>query len=211
MDLKFLSQYPEFNEFRYGSKLNGHIEENNTIHSDEDIEQTPEEELESLYQRIRRTLADELLDRMKQSSSQFFEQLVVDLLIAMGYGGSVKDAGRALQTTGDDGIDGTIKEDKLGLEVIYVQAKKWDSSPVGRPIVQAFAGSLEGQRAKKGVLITTSRFSNEAKEYVNRIEKKIVLIDGEELAQLMIDYEVGVTVKETYVVKRLDEGYFSGE
>jgi len=128
----------------------------------------------------------------------------------MGYGGSRKDAGEAIGQSGDEGIDGIINEDRLGLDVVYIQAKRWENT-VGRPVVQAFAGSLEGQRARKGILITTSQFSQEAKDYVTRIEKKIVLIDGEQLAQLMIDFGVGVAEKAVYTVKRIDEDYFSGE
>lgn len=135
---------------------------------------------------------------------------MVDLLVAMGYGGTHADAGQAIGRTGDDGIDGIIKEDKLGLDVIYIQAKRWEGS-VGRPVVQAFAGSLEGNRARKGVLITTSRFTEEAKDYVKRIEKKIVLIDGETLAELMIDNNVGVSPKITYIIKDIDSDYFNEE
>jgi restriction system protein len=148
--------------------------------------------LELSYQELRRDLAQELLERIKECSPRFFENLVVDLIVAMGYGGSRKDAGEAVGRSGDEGIDGIIKEDKLGLDVVYIQAKKWDGT-VGRPIVQAFAGILEGQRARKGILITTSSFSQGAKDYVERIEKKIVLIDGQQLAQLMIDHNIGAT------------------
>jgi restriction system protein len=144
------------------------------------------------------------------TSPAFFERLVVQVLVAMGYGGSLKDAGQAVGRTGDDGIDGIIKEDRLGLDVVYMQAKRW-SAVVGRPVLQAFAGSLEGHRARKGVFITTSQFSREAREYVTRIEKRIVLIDGEELAQLMMDFGVGVADVGTYNVKRLDRDYFDEE
>jgi len=140
----------------------------------------------------------------------FFENLVVDLLVALGYGGSRKDAGQALGRTGDGGIDGIIKEDILGLDSVYIQAKRWDST-VGRPIVQAFVGSLEGQRARKGVVITTSKFSQDAKEYVDTIEKKVVLIEGEELAQLMIDHGIGVNETVRYAVKKMDLDYFDEE
>ena len=146
---------------------------------------TPEETLESSYQELRWELAQELLERVKQCSPSFYEKLVVDLLVAMGYGGSRDDAGQAIGRSGD-------KEDKLGLDVIYIQAKRWDGL-VGSPVVQAFAGSLEGLRARKEILLTTSKFTNEAKEYVNRIEKKIVLFDGERLTELMIDHDVGTT------------------
>jgi restriction system protein len=148
-----------------------------------------------------------LLDRVKACSPSFFERLVVDLLVAMGYGGSRQDAGQAIGRTGDAGIDGIIKEDKLGLDVVYIQAKRWEGT-VSRPEVQAFVGSLEAQHARKGVLITTSQFSQQARDYVKRIEKKIVLIGGEELAQLMIDHDVGVSDVSRYVVKKLDLDYF---
>ncbi|MBC6937830.1 MAG: hypothetical protein DWB42_18655 [Chloroflexi bacterium] len=168
---------------------------------------TPEEILEASYQDLRTDLAKELLERVKACSPRFFEKLVVDLLLAMGYGGSRKDAGAAIGQSGDGGIDGIIKEDRLGLDIVYVQAKRWDGT-VGRPVVQAFAGSLEGFRARKGVFITTSTFSKDAREYVERIEKKIVLIDGEQLAQFMIDYGIGVTEVATYTVKKADQDYF---
>ncbi|GER68061.1 hypothetical protein BpJC4_25320 [Weizmannia acidilactici] len=128
----------------------------------------------------------------------------------MGYGGTYDDAGQAIGKSGDDGIDGIIKEDRLGLDVVYIQAKRWEG-PVGRPIVQAFTGSFEGNRARKGVLITTSRFTEEAKEYVKRIEKRIVLIDGKTLAELMIDYNIGVYKKAEYIVKSIDSDYFDAE
>jgi restriction system protein len=173
----------------------------------EDPGQTPEETLETAYLRLRSALAQELLERIKVSSPKFFERLVVDLLVSMGYGGSRRDAGEAVGQSGDAGIDGIIKEDKLGLDVVYIQAKRWEGV-VGRPVVQAFAGSLEGQRARKGVLITTSKFSPDAHTYVGIIEKKIVLIDGEQLAELMIDHDVGVNEVAQYAVKRVDLDYF---
>jgi restriction system protein len=141
-----------------------------------------------------------------------FERLVVQLLVRMGYGGSVKDAGRALTKGGDEGIDGTIKEDKLGLDIIYIQAKKWNTgNTVGRPEIQKFVGALAGQGAKKGIFITTSSFSKEAREYIPRNETKIVLLDGEELTQLMIDHDLGVTTQRTYAVKRIDSDFFGEE
>lgn len=144
---------------------------------------------------------------MKKGSPAFFESLVVHLLVAMGYGGSVQDAGKAVGRSGDGGIDGIIKEDKLGLDAVYVQAKRW-TGPVGRPVVQAFAGSLEGARARKGVLITTSTFTQDALDYVQRIEKRIILLNGTQLADLMIDHDIGVTVSQVYQIKRLDSDYF---
>lgn len=150
------------------------------------------------------------LKPLNKSLDHKFEHLVVELLVAMGYGDSRKDAGEAVGRSGDGGIDGIIKEDRLGLDAIYLQAKKWEGT-VGRPVVQAFAGSLMGHNARKGVLITTSQFSPDALDYVTRIEKKIVLIDGEELASLMIDYGIGVTIDATYEIKRLDADYFEEE
>jgi restriction system protein len=152
----------------------------------------------------------ELIAKILAASPAFFENLVVELLVAMGYGGSLVDAGRALGRAGDGGLDGIIKEDKLGLDAIYIQAKRWDPTKhkVSRPDVQAFAGSLEGARARKGVFITTTTFSGEAHDYVARIEKKIVLIDGPRLASLLFDHNVGVRTKETYAVKEVDEEYF---
>jgi len=179
----------------------------NNVQFFEDSARTPEEDLISAYQMLRSALANEVLEAVKKSTPRFFEELVVDLLVAMGYGGSVTDAGKAVGRSGDGGIDGIIKEDKLGLDVIYIQAKRWKDS-VGRPVVQAFAGSLEGVRAKKGVFITTSTFSVDAIDYVQRIEKKIVLIDGTQLADLMIEHNVGVTVTQTFMLKRLDSDYF---
>jgi restriction system protein len=202
LDVRFLRQFPEFMEWHESPK-----EKTSTVHEEISDTGTPEEILEAAYQELRRTLAQDLLDRVKQATPRFFEKLVVELLVAMGYGGSLKDAGEAVGQSGDGGIDGIIKEDKLGLDAIYIQAKRWESS-VGRPVVQAFAGSLEGQRARKGVLITTSRFSSDATDYVSRIEKKIVLIDGEQLSQLMIDHGIGVTESVTYKVRKLDLDYF---
>jgi restriction system protein len=175
-----------------------------------ETEQTPEETLESSYEVIRQNLAQELLTRVKKCSPRFFERLVVDLLVQMGYGGSRADAGQAVGRSGDGGVDGIIKEDKLGLDVVYVQAKRWDST-VGASTVREFSGSLDVHRARKGVLITTSQFSKEAKEHTEKSEKKIVLIDGERLAQLMMDHDVGVTVGAAYQVKKADLDYFEEE
>ena len=172
--------------------------------------ETPAETMGNAYLTLRESLISELQDRIRQCSPHFFEKLVVDLLVAMGYGGSLRDAGQAVGQSGDGGIDGFIKEDKLGLDVVYIQAKRWEAN-VGRPIVQTFAGSLDGQRARKGVLITTSHFSQDAKDYVNRIEKKIVLIDGNQLAEYMIDHGIGVAEVDRYVVHKIDSDYFTSE
>jgi restriction system protein len=208
INIKYLEQFSEFLEFRNIRNETENI--TTSLLSSTVTEETPEEILEISYQNLRRDLAKELLERVKKCSPAFFEKLVVDLLVSMGYGGSRSDAGHAIGKSGDEGIDGIINEDKLGLDVVYIQAKKWEGT-VGRPVVQAFAGSLEGQRAKKGVLITTSRFTQDAKNYVKVIEKKIVLIDGERLSQLMIDYDIGVSEEARYIVKRMDTDYFGDE
>lgn len=169
---------------------------------------TPEERLASAHGAIRARLEQDLLEAVSKASPTFFETLVVELLVKMGYGGTLEDAGRALGRSGDGGIDGMIKEDHLGLDAIYVQAKRWKNS-VGRPEIQAFAGSLEGERARKGVFLTTSAFTKEAIDYVRKIEKKIVLIDGVRLAGLMVDFGVGVTTVERYEIKRIDGDYFA--
>lgn len=208
VDISVLMQFPEYVTFREGSGTKvAKIVSNGVSETGEASDETPEESLDSSYQILRTALAQDLLEQVKESSPRFFENVVVDLLVTMGYGGSRADAGQAVGQSGDGGIDGIIKEDPLGLDIVYVQAKRWEST-VGRPVVQAFAGSLEGHRARKGVMITTSRFSPDAMQYVRMIEKKIVLVDGEHLANLMIDHGIGVTVVDTYVVKRIDQDYF---
>lgn len=176
----------------------------------DDSKATPQERLESAYRQLRRQTEREVLELTMKSSPTFFEHLVVKLLVAMGYGGSVEDAGQALGRSGDGGIDGLIKEDVLGLDAVYVQAKRWQNT-VGRPEIQAFAGSLEGERARKGVFITTSTFSKEAREYVKRIDKRIVLIDGDRLAALMFDHGVGLSAVTTFEVKQVDHDFFEEE
>jgi restriction system protein len=205
INAKFLKRFPEFLEFQNFSKPVNKPDVN-----DVEPDQTPEEILESSYQTLRTDLALELLDNIKKCSPKFFEKLVVDLLVAMGYGGSRIDAGQAVGQSGDGGIDGIIKEDKLGLDAVYIQAKRWEGT-VGRPIIQAFAGSLEGHRARKGVVITTSQFSQDAKDYIKMIEKRIVLIDGEQLMQLMMDYGIGVSEVTSYTIKKIDIDYFGDE
>ncbi len=202
----YLEQFPEFVAFKSRTNKPEEI----TTELEPETTQTPEEILDSSYQSLRNKLVQDILERIMSCSPRFFERLVVDLLVRMGYGGSRKDAGRAIGQSGDGGVDGIINEDRLGLDVVYIQAKRWEST-VGRPVVQAFAGSLEGFRAKKGVMITTSSFSKDAFDYVGRIEKKIVLIDGDQLAQFMIDYGVGVAEMVTYTVKRIDLDYFDEE
>ena len=170
----------------------------------------PEEQLESAYQTIREELGQALIDQTLKCSPEFFEQLVVDLLLAMGYGGSRRDAGAAVGKTADGGIDGIIKEDRLGLDAVYIQAKRWQGT-VGSPVVRDFVGSLVGHASNKGVLITTSKFSKEAEDYAKRIPQKVVLIDGIRLAGLMVDFGIGVSDVATYAIKRLDTDYFGLE
>lgn len=199
IDIKFLERYPEFAEFR-GKEIDHPPIKEPKI-------ETPEEALESAHQKMGAALASEVLERVKAGSDKFFERLVVDLLLKMGYGGSRSDAGQVVGRSGDEGIDGTISEDRLGLEVVYLQAKKWDGS-VGRPEIQKFVGALHGKRAKKGVFITTGTFTAEAAAYVEHIDPKVVLIDGRRLAEFMIDFEVGVATTRTYHMKRVDSDYF---
>jgi restriction system protein len=170
--------------------------------------ETPEEALGTAYQTLRDNLSDELLTTIKGCSPAFFERLVVDVIVSIGYGGSRREAGRAIGGTGDDGIDGIINEDRLGLDSIYLQAKRWEGT-VGRPEIQKFAGALQGYRARKGIFITTSSFTKDAQDYTQRIDSKIVLIDGKRLSNLMIDHNVGVTSEAVYEVKRTDSDYFS--
>jgi len=202
INVQLLKQYPEFRDFLNRGKTRADVSS-----SGNESHETPENLLARAYEAIRAQLAQELLDTVKQSSPSFFERLVVDLLVKMGYGGNREEAGQSIGRSGDEGIDGIIKEDKLGLDVIYIQAKRWENV-VGRPEIQKFAGALMGRRASKGVFITTSSFSNGAIEYAKSIDPRIILIDGEKLASLMIDAGVGVTTRETYEIKRIDLDYF---
>ncbi len=209
IDNQYLTRFPEYVAFRRRDPDASSSQQKSTKSHEQtagDV-QTPAELMNEAYQRLRQALADDLLAQIKQAPPSFFEQLVVDLLVAMGYGGSRADAGQAVGRSGDGGVDGIINEDRLGLDVVYIQAKRWDQA-IGRPAVQAFAGSLEGHRARKGVFITTSTFSRDAHDYVTRIEKRIVLIDGERLARYMIDHGVGVLDVTTYPVRRIDVDYF---
>jgi restriction system protein len=208
INVKLLNQYPEFQDFQ---RLKGTGRGDKTKDTEGALDfagTTPSEALEKAYENLRDELADELLSKLKQATPAFFERIVVELLVKMGYGGSRADAGKAIGRSGDGGIDGIIKEDKLGLDVVYIQAKRWDSNSVGRPDVMQFAGALQAQKATKGIFITTSRFTEEARSYVAQIGSKIVLIDGELLAQLMIDSDVGVSTISLYPVKKIDSDYF---
>jgi len=204
LTVAYLKRFPEFLDFH---TVKAPDSPGAALVNPSSEEETPQESLERLHKQLQDELARELLERVKQAPPSFFERVVVDLLISMGYGGSREDAGKTVGKSGDGGIDGVINEDRLGLDVVYIQAKRWEAS-VGRPVVQAFAGSLEGVRATKGVLITTSAFTADAKTYVGHITKKIVLIDGKQLADYMIQYGVGVGIEATYEVKRVDSDYF---
>jgi restriction system protein len=206
IDLRVLNGFEVYREFRNRRK---NVEgDSDTSETEIQDAQTPEELLENAYLQVRRQVEAELLSQIKSSPPEFLERVVVDLVVRMGYGGSRKDAGEALGRSGDEGIDGIIKEDPLGLDIIYLQAKRWEGT-VGRPEIQKFAGALQGQRARKGIFITTSTFSSDALEYTSRIETKIILIDGPLLAKLMFDHGVGVATASNYEVKRIDSDYFT--
>lgn len=202
LNVGFLKQFPEFLDFHQHKPS-----ASDTPNTDDGSETTPEEQLEQAYEALRENAEQELLQKIMSATPEFFERLVVELLLKMGYGGSREDAGRTIGGSGDGGVDGVINEDKLGLDVVYIQAKRWENT-VGRPAVQGFAGSLEGVRARKGVFITTSGFSIGAREFVRNIEKRIVLVDGKQLANLMFDHDIGLSTTATYQVKRVDTDYF---
>ena len=207
LDSKYLARFPEFQEFLRASQPQVDNITTSLAISASEVETTPEEAIENAYQGLRHQLAQELLAKILKCSPTFFEHLVVELLVKMGYGGSRKDAGERIGQSGDGGIDGIIKEDRLGLDTIFIQAKRWQGS-VGRPEIQKFVGALQGQRARKGVFITTSTYTTEASLYAGQIDTKVVLIDGQKLASLMIDFDVGVSGAASYTVKRIDSDYF---
>ncbi len=208
IDVKYLKRFPELLKFIKPSKKGKRTK-------DKEIEllleeKTPEDLLEIGYEKYQEKLLSDLLEKVKQCTPYFFERLVVELLVNMGYGGSFEDAGKAIGKSGDEGIDGIIKEDKLGLDAIYIQAKRW-TNPVSRPDIQKFAGALLGKKAKKGVFITTSIFSESAIEYARNIENKIILVDGEQLTKYMVDNGVGVSEITSYKIKKIDLDYFTEE
>jgi restriction system protein len=205
IDNKLLTNYDEFKEFKKKKKKS---EEEMEILEFQD--KTPEEAFETAYENLRTELSSDILEHLKKSDPTLFEKIVIEVLVKMGYGGSLRDAGKAIGKSGDEGIDGIIKEDRLGLDIIYVQAKRWEAT-VGRPEIQKFAGALQGQRAKKGIFITTSNFSKDALDFASKIESKIILIDGDQLAEYMIDFNVGVTTTSKYELKKIDLDYFVEE
>jgi len=205
INTKYLTRYEEFVAFQ-----NNKSEKNknkNVISEETQSNITPEESIEFGFQKLKDSVSEDIINKIKECSSNFFEKLVVELLVKMGYGGTLKEAGQVLGKSGDGGIDGIIKEDKLGLDVIYIQAKRWENV-VGRPEIQKFAGALLGQKAKKGIFITTSWFTNDALDFVKNLDSKIVLIDGEMLTDLMIEYNLGVSTYKIYELKRIDNDYF---
>lgn len=212
IDNAFLSRYESFKQFINPTNNSTDLKntECNSYNKSSLLSQTPQDILDEAYQKINSTLADDVLAEIMQQTPVFFENLVVKLLTAMGYGGSIEDSGTVTQATGDEGIDGIIREDKLGFSKIYIQAKRWDpKSSVGRPEIQKFVGALAGQGANKGLFITTAQFTKEAKEYVKKqLVTKVVLIDGNALSKLMIEYNVGVSVESTYYIKRIDSDFF---
>jgi restriction system protein len=210
IDINFLKQFEEFVAFRTATAGEAEPGAQSAAVSESaaSTDLTPDELMRTGYHLLRQSLASQLLERVKTGSDRAFEELVVDLRVRMGYGGSREDAGAVVGGSGDGGIDGIIKEDRLGLEAIYVQAKKWTGNTVGRPDVQKFAGALQGQRARKGVFITTSKFSADARVYAGSLQSSIVLIDGSQLAELMLDYGVGVSESSIFKVWRIDEDYF---
>src|SRR5690554_4170883 len=211
VNLRFLRQFPEYVELHDERKRKRQAKKMASDDSSDNGESiTPEEQLEEAYSQLRESLIYELLEQLKSSSPAFFEQVVVDVLVRMGYGGSLQDAGKAIGRSNDEGIDGIIKEDRLGLDIIYLQAKRWENT-VSRPEIQKFSGALQGKRARKGVFITTSNFSQSALEYAEAIENKIILIDGYQLAQYMIDFGVGVSTEAAYEVKKIDLDYFTDD
>ena len=208
IDMRFLEQFASYREFRENGATKATATKQASSLCDVQTPRTPDEQIEEAAASMRESLAMELLSLVTNSTDPFFERLVVELIVAMGYGGSIEDAGKAVGRSGDGGIDGIIKQDKLGLDVVVIQAKRWKKNSVGRPEVQAFAGSMEGFRASKGVFITTSTFSPQAREYVEQIQRKIVLVDGQKMADLMIEHDVAVHTYRTIALKRVDADDF---
>lgn len=207
INVEYLNKFPEFQAFR---ATDNESSESSAVEPKVELPstETPEEQLEQSYQDLKSSLLFDVLDKVKTCSPQFFERLVVDTVVKMGYGGSRKEAGKAIGQSGDEGIDGIINEDRLGLDVIYLQAKRWEGN-VSRPEIQKFAGALQGKRAKKGIFITTSDFTREAQDFVKNIDAKIILISGKQFAELMWEHNVGVSSSAIYEVKKMDLDFFT--
>ena len=212
LTIKHLKQYEEFREFQTINREAKSVSGKDESPQDNVEVRTPEELLATGYESISGALISDLLDVIQSTTPAFFERLVVDLLLKMGYGDDETRSGLVLGGSGDEGIDGVISEDKLGLDMIYIQAKKWeDGNSVSRPEIQKFVGALQGKRAKKGVFITTSTFTKGATDYASMVETRVILIDGQKLANLMIDHDVGVSLKDSYLIKKIDSDYFEDE
>ena len=203
IDRKFLSKYPSFQEFLSKTK-------SEPIIDDLPVNLTPDEQIGNAYRELNETLISDLKDQTAMMNPYSFEQLVINLLFAMGYGGSREEAAQVTKKSADEGIDGVIDQDRLGLDVIYVQAKRWKDQ-VGRKEIQSFVGALAGKQANKGVFITTSNFSSHARDYAHSVSQKVILIDGTRLAELMIEHNIGVSTKRTLQIKRIDSGYFEDD
>lgn len=209
IDNDFLATFPSFAEFQKGGQTTTNAENRPTSTAED--EDSPQDSLDRAYTRIRQTLAEDVLAEIMRQTPTFFEQLVVRLLQVMGYGGSLENAGTVTRASGDEGIDGIVKQDKLGFDQIYIQAKRWDPTAcVGRPDIQKFVGALAGQGATRGLFVTTAKFSEEAHAYARKQHTtKIVLVDGQRLAELMIDHNLGVTPIARYEIKRIDSDFFT--
>ncbi|RMF58704.1 MAG: restriction endonuclease [Calditrichaeota bacterium] len=204
IDVEFLMRYEEFRDFKSHS---GRKASKRKTSAPEDVQDDPVGQIEHAFSNYQESLTDDLLEKIRSATPTFFERLVIRLLVAMGYGGGLTQAAKVVGGSGDEGIDGVINEDKLGLDVIYIQAKQW-ANPVGRPEIQKFVGALHGKRAKKGVFITSSEFTREARDYVAHLEPRVVLIDGKTMARFMIEHNVGVTTKAVYELKSIDQDFF---
>jgi restriction system protein len=207
VNMRLLERYPEYLQFRNRRRDDTTEEHTENVALEG---QTPEELLEQSYRSVHDALAGDLLQRLKAGSPEFFERVVVEVLVRMGYGGTRQDAGKAIGRSGDEGIDGIINEDRLGLDAIYVQAKRWENV-VGRPEIMKFVGALQGKRAHKGVFITTSTFTREAQDYAGSVANRVVLVDGQSLVRLMIEHNVGVATYASFEMKRVDSDYFAEE
>lgn len=209
VDIKFLSQYPEFEKFRKAAQKEGDVSGGNLSDILENVSETPDELLRTTHKQIEKALQADLLERLLQASSTFFETTIVNLLLSMGYGGSREDAGRAIGRSGDHGLDGVIDQDALGLDRVYIQAKRYKpDNAVGEPEIRVFVGGFEGAKAAKGVFVTTSHFTQKAGSFTGKVSRIIVLIDGDQLAQLMARHNVGVRIEETLHIKKIDEDFF---
>jgi restriction system protein len=212
IDVELLRQYPSFEEFYRGDHADGQQLPTTTVTPSPSQPSTPEEQIETAFLTIQSALRTELLQRILQNTPAFFEELIIELLVKMGYGGSRPDAAAQLGRSGDGGVDGVINEDRLGLDRVYIQAKRYaEGNGIGRPEVQKFVGSLVGMGATKGVFVTTSKFSGEAVEYARHLTQRVILIDGQRLTELMIEHNVGVRLNRAVEFKQMDENFFDEE